>query len=165
MTFQTDQIHFKTCDPFLRTVKIIENHSNNNWKILIERSIRVRHSIRWTGSYSSSHNLTPAISRALIGRYLIFCSPTWPTCCNSSRKCTPVKYKAREKSGFPTVTQTTSDFWYQVQILSVLSERNNGFGKDGNSTHYLASRKYIWSNFRTYSKSLKTQSKSQVFWT
>ena len=108
MTFQTDQIHFKTCDPFLRTVKIIENHSNNNWKILIERSIRVRHSIRWTGSYSSSHNLTPAISRALIGRYLIFCSPTWPTCCNSSRKCTPVKYKASQKAGFPIVTYTTS---------------------------------------------------------
>ena len=47
-------------------------------------------------TYSSSYNLTPAISQVLIGRRLIFCSPTWPPCCNSPRKCTPVKYKVRQ---------------------------------------------------------------------
>ena len=57
--------------------------------------------------YSSSYNLIPAISRVLIGWHLIFCSPMWPTCCNSSRKCTRVKYKARQKAGFPIVTYTT----------------------------------------------------------
>ena len=55
-------------------------------------------------SYSSSYNLTPPISRVLIDRYLIFCSLTSPKCCNSARKCTPVKYKARQRAGFPIVT-------------------------------------------------------------
>ena len=55
-------------------------------------------------SVFSSYNLTPAISQVLIGRHLIFCSPTWPTCCNSPRKYTPVKYKVRQKVGFSTVT-------------------------------------------------------------
>ena len=45
--------------------------------------------------YSSFYNLKPAISRVLIGRHLIFCSPTGPTHCNLPQKCTPVKYKAR----------------------------------------------------------------------
>ena len=36
-----------------------------------------------------------------------FCLPMLPTCCNSPRKCTPVKYKARQKAGFPVVTQAT----------------------------------------------------------
>ena len=40
--------------------------------------------------YSSSCNVAPAISRVLIGRYLIFCSPT---CCSFPRKCMPAKYK------------------------------------------------------------------------
>ena len=40
--------------------------------------------------YSSSYNLTPAISRGLIGRQLIIFLPTWPTCCSWPRKCTPV---------------------------------------------------------------------------
>ena len=52
-------------------------------------------------TYCSSYNLIPAISWPLIGRYLIFCSPTWPTYCNSPRKCTPVKYKAWKTVGFP----------------------------------------------------------------
>ena len=30
------------------------------------------------------------------------------TCCNLPRKCTPVKYKVRQKAGFPIVTYTTS---------------------------------------------------------
>ena len=54
--------------------------------------------------YSLSYNLIPPISQVLSGRHLIFCSLTLPTCCNSSRKCTPVKYKAGQKAGFPIVT-------------------------------------------------------------
>ena len=38
------------------------------------------------------------ISRVLIGQHLISCSPTWLTCCNSPRKCTPVKAKMEAKS-------------------------------------------------------------------
>ena len=59
-------------------------------------------------SHSSSYNLTPPISRVLIGPHLIFCSLTSPTCCKSPRKCTPVKYKARQEAGFPIVTETPS---------------------------------------------------------
>ena len=55
-------------------------------------------------TYSSSYNLTPSISLVLIRPQLFFCSLTPPTCCNSSRKCNPVKYKARQKTGFPIVT-------------------------------------------------------------
>ena len=52
--------------------------------------------------YSPSYNLTPPIYRVLIGQHS---SSDWsPTCCNSSRKCTPVKYKTRQKAGFPVVT-------------------------------------------------------------
>ena len=53
--------------------------------------------------YSSSDNLTPPISRVLIGRHLIFSSLTSPTCCNPPVKCTSVKYNARQKAGHPTV--------------------------------------------------------------
>ena len=63
---------------------------------------------RCSVTYSSSYILTPAISWVLIGDHLIFCSPPWPMCCNSLPKCTPVKYKARQKAGFPTVTNTIS---------------------------------------------------------
>ena len=45
--------------------------------------------------YSLSYNLTSPISGVLIGQHLIFYSLTSPTCCNSPRKCTPVKYKKR----------------------------------------------------------------------
>ena len=55
-------------------------------------------------TYSSSYNLTPPISRVLIGRHLFFCSLMSPACCNSPWKCTPVKYKARQKAEFPIVT-------------------------------------------------------------
>ena len=54
--------------------------------------------------HSSSYNLTQPISRVLIGQHLIFCSLTSPTCCNLLRKCTPVKYKKRQKAGFTIVT-------------------------------------------------------------
>ena len=38
--------------------------------------------------------------RVLIGPYLNFGSLTSPTCCNSPRKCTPVKWKVRQKAGY-----------------------------------------------------------------
>ena len=59
-------------------------------------------------TYSLSYNLRPPIARVLIGQHLIFYSLTSPTCCSSPRKCTPVKYKKRQKAGFPVVTYTTS---------------------------------------------------------
>ena len=40
----------------------------------------------------------------LIGRHLIFCSLTSPTCRNSPQKCRPVKDNARQKDELPTVT-------------------------------------------------------------
>ena len=55
-------------------------------------------------AYRTSDNETPPISRVLIGRHLIFHSLTSPPCCNLPRKCTPVKYKKRQKAGFPIVT-------------------------------------------------------------
>ena len=59
----------------------------------------------YTPSYNlTSYNLTPPISRVLIGQHLIFCSLTSPTCCNLPRKCTPVKYKNGQKAGFPNAT-------------------------------------------------------------
>ena len=75
-------------------------------------------------TYSSSYNLTPAISRVLIGEQLIFCSPPWPTCCNSPRKCTSVKYKARQKTGFPIVTHTSSQEKVFLEIPQNLQENN-----------------------------------------
>ena len=42
----------------------------------------------------------------------IFCLPTWPSSCNSPRKCTPVKYKARQKAGFSMVHSKTIYEWY-----------------------------------------------------
>ena len=53
---------------------------------------------------SPLYNLTSPISRVLIGEHLIFCSLTSPTCCNLRQKCTSVKYKKRQKAGFPIVT-------------------------------------------------------------
>ena len=50
------------------------------------------------------NNLTPPVSRVLIGQYLSFCSLTSPRGCNSPRKCTLVKYNKRQKAGFPIVT-------------------------------------------------------------
>ena len=55
-------------------------------------------------TYSLSYNLTPRISRVLIGQPLTFCSLMSPRCCNSPRKCTPVKYKKKQKAGFQIVT-------------------------------------------------------------
>ena len=66
-----------------------------------------RNEILWD-TYSPSYNLAPPISRVLIGQHLMFFSLTSPMCCNSPRKCSPVKYKNRQKAGFPIATQTTS---------------------------------------------------------
>ena len=71
--------------------------------------------VRLQPTYSSSDNLAPSISRVLIGRHLIFCSLTSPTCRNSPRKCTPVNYKVRQKAGFPIVTHTTSEEYQKPQ--------------------------------------------------
>ena len=49
-------------------------------------------------TYSMSDNVTPPISRVVIGRHLIFCWLTLPPCCNSPRKCTAAKYKKRQKN-------------------------------------------------------------------
>ena len=54
--------------------------------------------------YSPSYNLTPPVSGVLTSQQLIFCLMTSPTCCNSPRKCTPVKSKNKQKAGFPIVT-------------------------------------------------------------
>ena len=77
------------------------------FRLLDQSFFRSRHR-RCSVTCSSSYNLTPAISQVRIGEHLIFCSPPWPTCCNSPLKCTPVKYKPRQKAGFPIVTYTTS---------------------------------------------------------
>ena len=55
-------------------------------------------------TYSMSENETPPISQVLIGRHLILQSLTSPPCCKLPRKCMPVKYKKRQKAGFPIVT-------------------------------------------------------------
>ena len=60
-------------------------------------------------AYSFSCNLTPEISRVLTDQHWILCSPTSPTCCNSPQKCKTVKYQARQKAGFPTVTFDTNE--------------------------------------------------------
>ena len=55
-------------------------------------------------TYSMSGNEAPPISGVLIGRHLILHSLTSPPCCDSPRKCMPVKYKKRQKAGFPIAT-------------------------------------------------------------
>ena len=62
----------------------------------------------WQHTYSTSDNVVPPISPVLIGRHLIFCWLSSPTCCNWPRKCKPVKHKKRQKAGFSIVTQTPS---------------------------------------------------------
>ena len=67
-------------------------------------------------SYSSSCNLTPPISPVLMGQHLIFCLLIWATYWKSPRKCTPVKYKARQKAGFPIVTETPSKLIWKWKV-------------------------------------------------
>ena len=63
-------------------------------------AVKILNTFFSTFPYSSSYNLTPPISRVLIGPHLIFCPLTSPTWCNLPGKCTPVKYKARQKLRF-----------------------------------------------------------------
>ena len=76
-------------------------------KAFIISSPSFQNFVKCNTTYSSFYNLIAAISRVLIDQHLIFCSPTC-SCCNSSRKCTPVKYKTRQKVRYPSFTQTTS---------------------------------------------------------
>ena len=55
----------------------------------------VTRGVQWNIQYVWQY--TPPLSRVLTGRHLIFCWLTSPPCCNSPRKCTPVKYKKRQK--------------------------------------------------------------------
>ena len=77
-------------------------------KAFIISSPSFQNFVKCNTTYSSFYNLIAAISRVLIDQHLIFCSPTCSTCCNSSRKCMPVKYKTRQKVRYPSFTQTTS---------------------------------------------------------
>ena len=72
----------------------------------------------WYLANRSSYNLTPPISWALVGRYLIFCSLTLSTCFNSPRKLVKykVKYKARQKARFPRVTGKTFEIISNLTI-------------------------------------------------
>ena len=53
---------------------------------------------------STPDNETAPISRVLIGQHLIFHSLASLPCCNSPQKCTPVKNKKLQKTGFSIVT-------------------------------------------------------------
>ena len=77
-------------------VIIIENISGNLRRVVWSAAAH-------EFTYSLSYKLTTPISTP-IGQHLIFCSLTSLVCCNSPRKCTPDKYKATQKAGFPIVT-------------------------------------------------------------
>ena len=70
----------------------------------------------------------------------IFCSPTWPTCCNLPWKCAPVKYKKRQKAGPPIVTYTISvillfyilDYRYYGKYHDISLRNNNDLGLGSN---------------------------------
>ena len=69
---------------------------------IVCKVVWIEYYLRLNLTYSASDNVTPPISRVLIGRHLIFGSLKSPTCCNLTPKCTPVKYKKRQKPGFPS---------------------------------------------------------------
>ena len=60
----------------------------------------------------TSDNETPTFSRILVGWHLIFHSRTSPPYYNSTRKCTPLKYKKRQKARFPIVIQTPTKVYF-----------------------------------------------------
>ena len=63
---------------------------------------------RYSVTYSSSYNLTPAISRVLISEHLVFCSPPW----------------RGRKLGFPIVIHTTSQEKMFLEISQSSKENN-----------------------------------------
>ena len=83
----------------------------------------------WRHTYTTSDNVTPSISRVLIGRHMIFYWLTSPMCPNSPGKCTPVKYKKKQKAGFPIVTQTPSiaQLCFNQSILFYSPHSNTSF--------------------------------------
>ena len=85
---------------------------DQKFKTKISISWELKEILRWNKNYfsflyypcSSCKNLITVISTVLIGQYLNFCSLTSPACCNSPRKCMPVKWKMRQKTGCRFVT-------------------------------------------------------------
>ena len=69
-----------------------------------ENVITAEYNRQHSFAYSMFENETLPICEVLIGRHLIFHSLTFPLRCNLPRKRTPVKYKKRQKVGFPIVT-------------------------------------------------------------
>ena len=86
----------------------METKSKSNLSNMKQKELLKLSNVEAIVTYSLSYNLAPRISPVLIGQPLIFCSLMSPTCCNSPRKCTPVKYKKRQKAGFQIATYTTS---------------------------------------------------------
>ena len=95
----------------------------NNWKISLFMWFfnRILNNYHSDASFSASvfvnsyeMNIVPfAIWNHLFLEFWLvdtwfFYPPTWQTCCNSPRKCTPIKYKARQNAEFSIVTYTTS---------------------------------------------------------
>ena len=64
-----------------------------------------------------------------------------PTCCNSPRKCTPVKYKARQKARFPIVTYTTSKA--AAESTDILTDSHN---RDSYTKRYTKRNTIIFQN-------------------
>ena len=95
-----------------------KNNFSETWNIFWGSQKFLEEPEKFNFAYSLYYSQTLAISRVLIGRHLIFCLLTWPTCCNSPRKCTPVKYKARQKAGFPIVIQTIVCQWNHCYLKS-----------------------------------------------
>ena len=106
-----DQLHW--CYMLLNTV-VITSYQRQIQELHVsdEKSCGKRYSLATVNgcpkepylTYSTSDNEAPLISRVLIGRHLIFHSLTSPPCCSSPRKCTPVKYKTKQKARFLVVT-------------------------------------------------------------
>ena len=93
---------FKGCHVRSVFLRDKQNFKRGIWTLV---SIMQKHAPE---TYSTSDNETPPISRALIGRHLIFCWLTSPPCCNSPQNCTSIKYMQWQKAGFPIVTWTPS---------------------------------------------------------
>ena len=78
-------------NPYLNKPSIISSPSFQNF-------------VKSNTTYISFYDLIIALSRILIGRHFKFLSPMCLTCCNLPQECAPVKYKERQKAGYPIVT-------------------------------------------------------------